>query len=342
MSVTQRLAAALHEHGAWRLVTKIAHFGANSSSLALQRHLLGRRYIEKRIHDYRLLLDADDPGIGRQLLTRAAREPEQAFVVERTLGPGKVAFDLGANVGYYTVMMAKLVGASGRVYAVEPFPRSFGLLQENVRRNHLDNVSIDNVAIGAADGEVQLQLARKSNWHSLHVPELNASIPWQAKYARALVGSIPVRTRSLGAYLADKPAIDLLRMDLEGYEVQILTRLSELPGAHTRRMKILFETHPEFYDSATNNMRDALEQLCRKHGYRFEYLISDFHRGSRRDAGIEPGRDVFARHGYGARHIVRDFGSRAIYANVRTQDAIDLVCTSECVHAALMAPEDGN
>jgi hypothetical protein len=129
-------------------------------------------------------------------------------------------------------------------------------------------------------------------------------------------------------------------MDLEGYEVTILTSVMELPRAHTRRMKILFETHPEFYDSSTNDARGVLEQLCYAHGYRFQHLISDFQRGSRRNPDIEPGREVFARYGYTAKHIVRHFANRAIYTNLRTEDAIELVCTSECVHAALMAPSD--
>jgi FkbM family methyltransferase len=340
MSMARRISAALHERSVWQLLGKIARRGAQTSSVALQRYLLRRRFIEKRIHDYRLLLDADDPGIGRQLLSRAGREPEQTFIVESTLRPGMVAFDLGANVGYYTVMMAKLVGASGRVYAVEPFPETFRLLAENVRRNGLGNVSIENIAIGTEDGEAQLQISRKSNWHSLHVPRPSASVPWQTKYARAIVGSMPVRTRSLQTYLANKEPIDLLRMDLEGYEVEILTSLIDVPRAHTRKLKILFETHPEFYDSAVNSVREALEQLCRAHGYRFEYLISDFHHGSRRSGDIEPGREVFARYGYTSAHIVRNFGNRAIYTNVRTEDAIELVCTSECVHAALMTPDD--
>ncbi|HEY0684848.1 MAG TPA: FkbM family methyltransferase [Steroidobacter sp.] len=339
MSVARRLSAALHERSALQLLATFAQRGARTSSLALQRHLLRRRFIEKRIHDYRLLLDADDPGIGRQLLSRAGREPEQKFIVESTLRPGMVAFDLGANVGYYTVMMAKLVGASGRVHAVEPFPQSFRLLAENVRRNGLGNVSIENIAIGLEDGKAQLQIARKSNWHSLHVPRPDPSISWQAKYARTIVGSIPVRTCSLRSYLANREPMDLLRMDLEGYEVEILTSLIDLPRAHIRRMKILFETHPEFYDSA-NGMRGTLEELCRVHGYRFEQLISDFQHGSPRDADVEPGREVFARRGYTSAHIVRNFANRAIYTNVRTEDAIELVCTSECVHAALMTPDD--
>lgn len=337
MSVTQRLSAALHERSAWQWLAKLAQRGAHTSSFALQRHVLRRRFIEKRIYDYRLLLDAEDPGIGRQLLRRASREPEQKFIVESSLRPGMVAFDLGANVGYYTVMMAKLVGASGRVYAVEPFPANFRMLAENVRRNGLDNVSTENIAIGTEDGEAQLQIASKSNWHSLLVPRPNSSVAWQAKYARAMVGSIPVQARSLRTYLADKEPMDFLRMDLEGYETEILSSLIDLPRAYTRRMKILFETHPEFYDSDANRMRGALEQLCRAHGYTFEYLISDFQQGSR-SADIEPGSEVFARYGYTASNIVRNSGSRAIYANLRTEDAIELVCTSECVHAALMSP----
>jgi len=340
MSVTRRMSAALHERSAWQWLATLVQRGARNSSLALQRYLLRRRFIEKRIHDYRLLLDADDPGIGTQLLRRASREPEQKYLIESTLRPGMVALDLGANVGYYTVMMAKLVGANGHIHAVEPFPENFRLLAENVRRNGLGNVSVENIAIGTEDGEAQLQIARKSNWHSLHVPRPNPSVPWQAKYARPMVGSISVQTRSLPTYLSNKGPIDLLRMDLEGYEVEILTSVLQLPRTHTRRMNILFETHPEFYDSSAGNFRAALEELCQAHGYRFQHLISDFQHGSRRNPDLEPGCDVFARHGYTAEHIVRNFANRAIYANVRTEDAIELVCTSECVHAALMTPDD--
>ncbi len=339
MSMARRLSAALHERGAWQVLASLTQRGFQTSSVTLQRHLLRRRFIERRIHDYRLLLDADDPGIGRQLLRRAGREPEQTAIVKASLRPGMVAFDLGANVGYYTIMMAKLVGASGHVYAVEPFPKNFHLLALNVRLNGLDNVSMQNIAIDTEDGEAQLQIARKSNWHSLQVPRLNPNVPWQAKYSREIIGSMPVRTSSLRTYLATTRPIDLLRMDLEGYEVEILRSLATLPPAHTRRMKILFETHPEFYDPAGNGMREVLEQLCRAHGYRFEYLVSDFHHGSARDAEIESGRDVFARLGYTAAHVSANFSNRAIYTNVRAEDAIKLVCTSECVHAAMMTPE---
>jgi FkbM family methyltransferase len=335
LTVIQRLSAALEGRSAMQLLSEVARRGCNAGYLALQRYVLGRRFIEKRIYDYVLVLDSDDPGISSRLLRHGAREPEQKFIIESTLKPGMVAFDLGANLGYYTVMMARLVGDSGRVYAVEPFPDNFRLLAENVRRNRLKNVQLENVAIGPEDGEQQLLIAEKSNWHSLHVPRLNPDIPWHGKYARVMTGSMPVRTRSLQTYLADKEPIDFLRMDLEGYEVEILRSVASLPRAQTSRLRILFETHPEFYDPVRNDMRSVLEQLCSRHEFRIEYL--DYHYGWRGAPNTESAQSAFARRGYGPAHVVKHFRKRAIYAGLRTADAIELICSSEYVNAALLA-----
>jgi FkbM family methyltransferase len=337
LNVAQRLSAALEGRSALQLLAELALRSRHWGYRALQRHVLGRRFIAKRIYDYSLVLDSNDPGISSQLLRRGAREPEQKFIIDSTLQPGMVAFDLGANLGYYTIMMARLVGNSGRVYAVEPFPDSFRLLRENIRRNRLENVQIENVAIGAHDGEQQLMIAEKSNWHSLHVPSLNPSISWNPKYVRATTRSMPVTTRSLQKYLADKEPIDFLRMDLEGYEVEILRSVAGLPRAQTSRLRILFETHPEFYDPVRNDMRSVLGQLCSRHALRIEYL--DYHYGRRGVPDIESGQNVFARRGYGPEHIVKRFRKRAIYAGLRTADAIELICSSEYVNAALLAPE---
>jgi len=337
VTVTQRLSAALDERSVAQLLAELAERGGHWAYRALHRHVLRRRFIEKRIYDYRLVLDSDDSGLSSQLLRRGAREPEQKFLIESTLQPGMVAFDLGANLGYYSIMMARLVGESGRVYAVEPFPASFRLLGENIRRNRLQNVQIENVAIGTEDGEAQLLIAEKSNWHSLQVPRPNPQIPWNAKYARALTGSMTVRSRALQSYLADKPPIDFLRMDLEGYEVEILRSVANLPRAQTSRLRILFETHPEFYDPARNDMRSVLEQLCSRQALRIQFI--DYHYGRRGVPDIESGRSVLARRGYGPEHVVKRFRKRAIYGGLGTADAIDLICSSDRVNAALLAPE---
>jgi FkbM family methyltransferase len=303
----------------------------NLGRFALERHILGRRHLDRRIHDYRLLLDADDPGISRQLARLGSREPEQKFIVERLLKRGMTAFDLGANIGYYTVMMAGLVGETGRVYAVEPHPWNFELLSVNVSRNGMDErVALQRVAIARATGRETLLLSAKSNWHSLHRPVVDMRSPWRHKYARTVVGEIDVEARSLDDYLADKPAIDLIRMDLEGYEVEILSSLAARCARGLPRPAVLFETHPEFYDTGGNDIWPVLEELCGVHGYEVRYLVSDDHDGS--------ATTMFRRHGVGADRIVAQFRRRAIYSGIDWPAAIELIAAHEQVHAALLAP----
>ena len=311
------------------LIRNAARRGGNLGLFAWQRHVLGRRIIEKRIYDYRLFLDADDPGISRQLIRLGEREPEQKWILERELKPGMRALDLGANIGYYTVMMARRVGPGGRVYAVEPFPRNFDLLGRNVRRNAIsDRTELDQVAIARDDGEMPLLISDRSNWHSLHPPEVDPAVPWRRKYRRTMKGSVLVRTRALAGYLAERPRIDLMRMDIEGYETEILRAVLALPAECSRGLRILFETHPEFYQPRGNDPRPVLEALC-SNGYVIKYLVSDFH--------YQGARALFERYGYGAAHVLEQFRTRAVYTGVAAKDAVDLICGSECVHAAFLA-----
>jgi FkbM family methyltransferase len=310
------------------LLARAARRGRNLGAAAWSRHVLGQRLIERAVYDYRLLVRADDPGISRELIALGERELEQKWILARELEPGMRVFDLGANIGYYTVMMARLVGPGGRVHAVEPCPGNFELLERNVALNGLAaRAELERCAIADADGERVLYLSAKSNWHSLHAPRVDPAVPWKRAYRRDVAGTMRVRTRTLAGYLAERPPMDLLRMDLEGYEVEILRGLAALPAARSAGLRILFETHPEFYD-ARNDPRPVLEALLGA-GYFVKYLVSDFHGAL--------GRELFERRGYGAAHILVQSRGRAVYAGLAACDAIDLVCTSECVHAAFLA-----
>jgi FkbM family methyltransferase len=79
-------------------------------------------------------------------------EPVITSWFKTVLRAGDVVVDVGANIGYYTTLAAKLVGETGRVIAIEPFPETFAALCENVRRNGLSNVELVNAAVG--DGAV--------------------------------------------------------------------------------------------------------------------------------------------------------------------------------------------
>ena len=72
--------------------------------------------------------------------------------------PGEVVIDIGANVGYYTLIAARLVGETGRVYAFEPDPTNFAILDKNVRLNGFRNVVLEQKAVSNEPGSIELFL----------------------------------------------------------------------------------------------------------------------------------------------------------------------------------------
>jgi FkbM family methyltransferase len=320
------------------LVEALQRRARNLGAFAVQKYLLGRRYVERPINDFRLVLDGDDPGISRQLIRFGRREVEQKSIIEQVLKPGMTALDIGANIGYFTVMMARLVGSTGRVYAVEPHPGNFELLRTNVARNGFaERAELQEVAIARTSGRQPLLLSHHSNWHSLFRPAMNACLPWHEKYRRRIVGAVEVETSTLSDYLRGKRPIDFLHMDIEGYEVEILKSLAEQAREGNGRLPVLFETHPEFYDTHYNDIRPVLDELC-QNGYRIDCLVSDHQYGWREHPEVEPARAIFARHGYESTNILARFRNRAIYGGLKTSDAISFIATREQVHAALLAP----
>ena len=79
-------------------------------------------------------------------------EPDQTAKMQELVGPGHVFFDIGAAVGYYTVLAAPLVGRQGRVVAFEPDPKNAAFLRQHVAINDLSNVDVRQAAIGNTNG----------------------------------------------------------------------------------------------------------------------------------------------------------------------------------------------
>jgi FkbM family methyltransferase len=103
----------------------------------------------------RILVDTGDV-IGRRLVVSGLWEPEVTRVFREVLSAGDVCVDVGANIGYFTLLASKLVGPSGRVYAVEPGSAAHAALLANLERNDVVNVVPVRVAAGAREGHADL------------------------------------------------------------------------------------------------------------------------------------------------------------------------------------------
>lgn len=132
-------------------------------------------------------------------------EKQRAFV--EAITPGSVVFDLGAHVGYYSLLASALTGPEGRVFAFEPSPRNLGYLREHLRLNKVSNVTVIDAAVSDSAG------------FAFFDPS-----PCNAMGCLADSGPLRVRTVTLDELTAagELPAPDFIKVDVEGAERRVL------------------------------------------------------------------------------------------------------------------------
>jgi FkbM family methyltransferase len=138
--------------------------------------------------------------------------------LERLVERGSVFFDIGANVGFFTLLGARLVGPSGRVVAFEPHPENVEKLRRNVELNSFSNVEIVACAVSDLTGHGMLD--------ARHAATAVLLSPSNADSDEALAR---VETMSLDDFLAARPELDpgVVKIDAEGHEVEIVRGMLE-------------------------------------------------------------------------------------------------------------------
>lgn len=157
----------------------------------------------------RLLVPAADITVVPSLMAGDYERAEFA-ALERVVRPGMTVVDIGANIGLHAVFFGSRIGTAGRVFAFEPEPFNFRFLQTNVARNGLANVECLMQGAGAHAGTLRLYLVAGTVG---------------AHTAAAVEGAtaIDVAVVRLDDALRDRaPRIDLMKIDVEGYEAQVL------------------------------------------------------------------------------------------------------------------------
>ncbi len=150
----------------------------------------------------------------RLLFICEVHEVDVDWMSGRLLKPGDVFVDIGACYGYHALTNARRVGSHGRVYALEPQPDMFATIRENVRRNGVTNLDVENLAL--SDRSEQLQLHRFSNLGVGHT-----SI---ACLEQSVSGVFPCPAITMDEYVDRKGIgqITAVKLDVEGAELKIL------------------------------------------------------------------------------------------------------------------------
>ncbi len=153
---------------------------------------------------------AEDGGVAHQLIMYQEYEPYESKLVRNYLKPGMTVYNIGANLGYYTLLASECVGSEGKVFAFEPAPENFELLKRTVSENKLPNVELFSSAVGAAKGAATLSLSlTNSGDHQLQTV--------------ASRDHIVVDVLSIDSFVEAGNAVpDAIIMDVQGAEFDVL------------------------------------------------------------------------------------------------------------------------
>ena len=209
------------------------------------------------VNFYKMLLKNTETGIHSDLLREGKREPFATEILMKDTLPGEVVLEIGANIGYYTILQSKKIGPRGKIYAIEPEKDNFEYLKKNVKLNSLDNVTLFKQAIGDKNGELKIYAYAEGN--------LNSPFKWGDHYNRTEI----VKEQTIDKFLEGKQDPNWIRMDVEGYEYNILIGAKKtLMNKNLKRMFIEFH----FGMVEKKNMIELLE-LIRDTGFEIEYAI---------------------------------------------------------------------
>lgn len=183
-----------------------------------------------------------------------AHEAAKMALIQKLLRPGMTFLDIGAHKGYFSLLAAKLMNDQGAIYAFEPNSDNCGWLEKSIALNGYTSINVVPIALADRNETRHLFTGKKSGHHSL-------------VYDQGL-GRTSVTVRRLDDFLKERGVqrVDIIKIDVEGVEVEVLRGATEL----------LASIDPKIVIDVNNTDRPRLFDILFKFGFRlFDYSSPD-------------------------------------------------------------------
>lgn len=259
---------------AWR---RIAHrfavgryaLSQGLSNLSTDFRLLARRWQEgivlrqKHLGRFQMIVRADEE-VGREIYYGGVHEGAETAFLRSRVESGSICFDVGANVGYYSLLFASLA-PEGRVHSFEPVPLNFYVLCTNRLLNHFSNLTANPCAVGESNGTVGFVVSRDSAFSSF----IDTGMKPMATEI-----SVPITRLDTYCETNHVDRIDVLKVDVEGAEGRVLEGAGGILADGSCRprtvMLELYEPMLSRYGSSIDHILCVMERF----GYR-PFVFSD-------------------------------------------------------------------
>jgi FkbM family methyltransferase len=219
-----------------------------------------------KVNDYQMLLNLKGIGIDlkennilKQLALDGIREEAATKIMKEFIKPRDVILEAGANIGYYTLLEAKIMKGKGKIFAIEPELKNFESLKKNIALNGFEKmVERKQLAFSDKMGHLKFYVTKESNLHSCIKPK--------GEYK-----TISVKTDTIDNFTKNKKAkINFIRMDIEGYECKVIKKMKSFLK-QAGPLKLFIELHPHLVK--TKEMVNLLKDL-KKNGFEVYKVIS--------------------------------------------------------------------
>jgi FkbM family methyltransferase len=170
--------------------------------------------------------------IQRKIAYFGVWEPNLTAYFRKCLKPGDIVLDVGANIGYFTLLGSSLVGPTGRVISIEAAPQIFRLLSDNIALNRATNVRAVNCAAAYEEGEMSIYSADDANIGS------SSTIPVEGNKLTGTVKALPLHDIATREELA---RVRLIKIDIEGAEQPVVRSILENLSLYSSDCEIALE-----------------------------------------------------------------------------------------------------
>ncbi|MBD2668927.1 FkbM family methyltransferase [Arthrospira platensis FACHB-439] len=202
-------------------------------------------------------------------------EINEQKLVKNIVKSGMTVFDVGANLGDYSILFSKLIGESGKVYTFEPTPAIFQKLRERINERDLSNVNLFQKAVFSSNQIIKFNEFPEeySVWNSIGVPDMNNPLNPQEKIP--IVKTEMVEAVAIDSFCEEQliESIDYLKIDVEGAEYDVLLGAKQLLEKNAIRF-IQFEISQKMLEGLNRKAKDTFDILI-QNGYECHRITSN-------------------------------------------------------------------
>ena len=207
----------------------------------------------------KLYLDSSD---SLRLSVKKEFEPQTTDLIQKNIFSGNIVVDIGANIGFFTLIMANGVKKEGKVFSFEPELENYKLLSKNVKENNLQNIILENKAVGNKNGSAEMYLASKEN----NIYSQSMHRIFSSKIVSQNSTPITIKIIKLDDFFEKLDLIkkiNLIKIDVEGAEFDVLKGMNKILDSN-KDLKIIMEFSLENLQDFGSKPDEVVDFLLKK------------------------------------------------------------------------------